>query len=382
MPMNPDAKILILYASYGDGHLQVSRALRQSFENQGISNVELVDLFAQAHPWFNSFTRFVYLKTSSIGLYGLSYYLTQDMRADALLSRWLHSLGDRKLRQMIREHQPAAVVNTFPLKGMPDTGTHCGETIPTFSIVTDYDLHSRWVHPDVRHYFVPSEELKTLLVAKGVPADNIKVSGIPLRPSFQAAETGNAASISGEAGQAPPFVLLMAGAYGVLKGLRGLCAKLLKEIPDVRIVLVCGRSERLKRYFETAFAGQERVCVHGFVEDIHRLMADSACMITKAGGVTLSEALALEVPVVVYRPFLGQEKENADYFVKKGAALAAFNPDELVRQVGRVIRGEWPPESARASARRLHKKNAGQTIVSHILEEIGHHPARSSERAR
>nr|WP_235918265.1 glycosyltransferase [Paenibacillus lutrae] len=393
-----------MYASYGDGHLQVSRALQQAFRTQGVRSVEIVDLFSHAHPLFSFLTRQLYLKSSSLGLYGLSYYLTQDMRPDTLLAKWLHSIGERRLRQMIRERCPDAVVNTFPLQGSsrlePETerdleperqpenrlaegaGFLADMHVPTFSVVTDYDLHGRWLHPGVHHYFVPAEEFKTQLIAKGIVPERIHVSGIPVRAPF-CHNRRDGSVLPGENGKTgEPVILLIAGAYGVLKGLRRLCTRLLDNHPNVRISVVCGRNERLKREFKRRFDGQERVRIYGFVDNIHELMAASSCLITKAGGVTLSEALAIGVPVVIYRPHLGQEKENADFFVKKAAALSASRADELIRQVGRILRAEWPPSCTEHTRQSLLKKDAGETIAAHILSEIERRSNPAEEGAR
>ncbi|WP_068777037.1 glycosyltransferase [Paenibacillus sp. FJAT-26967] len=398
--MSSDAKILILYASYGDGHLQVSRALQQAFRIQGVRSVEIVDLFSHAHPLFSYLTRQLYLKSSSLGLYGLSYYLTQDMRPDTLLAKWLHSIGERRLKQLIRERCPDAIVNTFPLQGStrlepkterdkepekqtaPKAGILADIHVPTFSVVTDYDLHGRWLHPGVHRYFVPAEEFRTLMIAKGIVPDRINVSGIPVRASFYH-KRGDGSVLPGGNGKAgEPMILLLAGAYGVLQGLRRLCTRLTDSYPNVCISVVCGRNERLKREFKRCFDGQDRVRIYGFVDHIHELMAASSCLITKAGGVTLSEALAIGVPVVIYRPHLGQEKENAAFFVKKAAALSASRPDELIRQVGRILRTEWPPSCTEHTRQSLLKKDAGETIAAHILEEIGCRSKPAEEGAR
>ena len=54
-----------------------------------------------------------------------------------------------------------------------------------------------------------------------------------------------------------------------------------------------------------------------FVEDIHELYKIACCMITKPGGITLTEALSVQLPLIIIKPVPGQEKENARYFEKR-----------------------------------------------------------------
>src|SRR4030095_10370088 len=100
----------------------------------------------------------------------------------------------------------------------------------------------------------------------------------------------------------------------------------LLEDANVQVALVCGRNHLLKDTTEKQFQahhGASRLHVYGFIEPIHELMALADCLITKPGGVTLSEAIAAGLPIFIYRPVPGQEKQNALYLQSKGAAILA-----------------------------------------------------------
>ncbi|MGM1049414.1 MAG: glycosyltransferase [Bacillota bacterium] len=83
--------------------------------------------------------------------------------------------------------------------------------------------------------------------------------------------------------------------------------------------------------------GASRLHVYGFIEQIHELMALSDCLITKPGGVTLSEAIAAELPIFIYRPVPGQEKQNVLYLESKGAAIIANEANELTEQILKLV---------------------------------------------
>lgn len=372
MKTNQDLKILILYASYGDGHVQVSKALQQCFLENGNHHVLLIDLFARAHPVMNAVTRFAYLKscTFSPRLYGWSYYLTQNKRYNQTPAKWLNSFGIGALKEIIRVEKPDTVITTFPMLAMPELRKQTGLHIPIFTVLTDFVLHDRWIHPEIDKYFVANEELKTNIINKGIPAERIKVSGIPLRKAFR--QPYNKNRIFQSCGLAPSekIVLIMAGAYGVLQNLKEICQALL-HLEGIQILLVCGKNEALKERIEANFAQKPKIHIFGFIEHIQELMAISSCIVTKAGGITLSEALALHLPMVVFRPLPGQEKDNALFLEKKGAALIAYQLEELVKQVKQILDDRQLVCRMKEAIHALQKKDASETVVIEIINELG-----------
>ncbi|MDD4238329.1 MAG: glycosyltransferase [Desulfotomaculaceae bacterium] len=371
MKTKQELKILILYASYGDGHVQVSKALQQCFWESGSPQVQMIDLYASAHPVMNAITRFVYLMSSSFcpQLYGWSYYRTQNMLHHQTPIKLLNSFGITALREFIRVERPDAVINTFPMSVMPELRQQTGLQIPIFTVLTDFVLHDRWLHQEIDHYFVANEELKMAMIHKGIPAERIKVSGIPLRKEF--CQPCNKAQILLRYGLDPSkkIVLIMAGAYGVMQGLKKICRALL-HLEDIQLLLVCGKNHSLKDRIEASFAHTPNIYIFGFIEHIQELMAISSCMITKAGGITLSEALSLQLPVIVFRPLPGQEKDNANFLAGKGAARIAYQIEELVKHVEQILYERQKDFQIQQAIHALQKKNASEMIVLDILNEL------------
>jgi processive 1,2-diacylglycerol beta-glucosyltransferase len=364
-------KIIILFASYGDGHIQVSRALRQNFQENGISDVVMIDLMGEAHPVMNAVIRYVYLKSATHGpfLYGWYYYHTQYMGHNRIFSKWVNGLGVRKLKEILMSVQPDAVINTYPMMSMPELRKHSGWFIPTFTILTDFDLHDRWLHPEIDKYFVATEDLKTKIAAKGICPERIKVSGIPLREGFR--RPLNQSLIYQRYGLDPAYkyLLIMAGAYGVLDSLKKITQTIL-AMTNSRILLVCGRKAPLKESMELYFKNEPRVHVFGFVESIEQLMAVSSCIITKAGGITLAEALAMNLPAIVFRPLPGQEMENARYLAEKGAVLIADDLDQVAHYVKQLLTQEWYLLRMKEVIQTIQNKDASETVVLDIVNEL------------
>jgi len=368
-------KVLILYASYGDGHLQVAKVLQECFLEQGASQVLLVDLYANAYPLLNKLARFMYLFSSSYcpHLYGWSYYLTQNSWRRPSLVRVLDIFGRRALNKSIREEKPDVVINTFPLSVVPEWRRRNGGKLPIYTVITDFVLHDRWLHQEMDRYYVACPEIKETMIKKGIQAERIKVSGIPVRKEFSREQTLSRQQIYARYGLEPgkKTVLLMAGAYGVLRNLEKI-ARLLVHYDDIQVVLVCGKNKALREKMEELLGQEKKIHIFGFVEQVYELMAISSCMVTKAGGVTLSEALALSLPVVVFQPLPGQEKDNALLLSKKGAVMIANTVEELLNQVRRLLYEQNCSLRMQRAMQALAKKNAAATIVRDILMNKTH----------
>lgn len=375
---NMAGRILIIYASYGDGHLQAARAIRDALERQGVEpkRIKLVDLMAEASPLLNEVSRRFYMHSYSKmpTLYGWVYDRTRPMKHDSLFGGMLHSFGREKLRRLLLSERPDAIVYTFPVFAAPSSRRNSFPHIPTSAVVTDFDLHCRWVHPHVDRYFVATDDLKFELMRLGIAERRITVSGIPIKHSFTALYTNPQWFAKYGLPKDRPIVLIMAGAAGVMSDVPEVCEALLQD-NAVTIALVCGRNEALASSLRGRFHDQlsttagGRLHLFGYIETIHELMAIADCLITKPGGITLSEGLASGLPLFIYRPVPGQEKNNALYLHGKGAAHITRNPQELSTAVRSLLYDPIKLAVHQQAARTLGRSGAADTVALDILRQ-------------
>ncbi|OCT14364.1 hypothetical protein A8709_26465 [Paenibacillus pectinilyticus] len=279
-------------------------------------------------------------------------------------SKYFNYLGEKKLREIIHQEQPDGIINVFPFGATPEIAQ--GFDIPTFTVLTDYALHARWFHPKTDKYYVATNELKSELLTKGFENEQIEVTEIPIRSAFYNVSTIHNSFIK----QLDPFkktVMIAAGAYGVLGEIEVMVKSLLSN-SDCQIAIVCGRNHKMEKSLRETFEGINQVHIFGFVENIQELMAISSCLVTKAGGLTLSEALTLSLPVFIYKPFGGQE--NALYFVNKRIAMIAFNKSELEEQLISFLSDEKYTKEIKKRMIALRKKRAADNISKNILQTI------------
>ncbi|MCS7235504.1 MAG: glycosyltransferase [Armatimonadota bacterium] len=363
---------LVLSASYGGGHQRVAEVLEAAWRRSlPRVEVELVDFFDRfVNPVMNRLTRSLYVRSvrHAPRLWGAFYDATGHIRPDSPTQRFINRLGKSRLLAYLRERDFHVVVSVHPtpagslseLKG--EGKVHH----PSAVVLTDYAVHSQWIHPYVDLYCVASEEVRAGLVDRGVPADRIRVTGIPVDPAF--AQPVDRGEVARRLGLDPSrtTVLVMAGAYAMLGGILDVHRVLLTLRKPVQAVFVCGRDHALVQRLRQRSRRRPDFHVHGFVSNVHEWMAAADLLITKAGGITVSEALVRELPMVIYRPIPGQEEWNTRMLAAAGAAWVARDPEDLRRALDRLLADPGALESMRAAARRVRRPHAAREAAEAI----------------
>lgn len=333
------SRLLVLSASYGEGHQQAANAVRDVLNNQSPdTQVEIIDFMKSVHPVLDSVVKYCYLKSVRFApaLYGWFYYGTSQIPPSSLIQRQLNSLGIENLADTLSEYQPDVVLATFPTPaGVVSYLKQQGRTnVPLATVITDHAIHSQWIHPLTDMYFVGSEHVRKGLIARGIDSRTIRITGIPVRPSFLESLDKDALRTKYGVSKDVPTVLVMGGAYGVMGDLLQICEELFQYPYPVQVIVVTGRNLRLKAQLDNAVKRATRpVSVFGFVSEVHELMSISDLVLTKAGGLTISEALAMQLPMLLYRPIPGQEVQNADFLVNQGVAVLAHSRREVSLQL-------------------------------------------------
>ncbi|MDM5298462.1 diglucosyl diacylglycerol synthase [Bacillus pumilus] len=368
--MNTNKKILILTANYGNGHMQVAKTLYDECKSQGFEHVIVSNLYQESNPIVSEVTQYLYLKSFSIGkqFYRLFYYGVDKIYNKRKFNIYL-KMGNKRLDELIQLHNPDIIIITFPMIVVPEYRNKTGKVIPTFNVMTDFCLHKIWVHENIDRYYVATDYVKQKLVEIGTHPSDVKVTGIPIRPQFEADVPTSKIYQKYGLSSNKKVLLIMAGAHGVLKNVKELCEALLLD-SEVQIVVVCGKNATLKQSLsDLEQTHPDQLKALGYVEQIDELFRVTDCMITKPGGITLTEATAIGVPVILYKPVPGQEKENALFFEEYGAAIVINRHEDILESVTQLLQDEEKLESMKQNIKQLHLKQSSQTILEDIVEQ-------------
>ncbi len=235
------------------------------------------------------------------------------------------------------------------------------------STVTDFEAHALWMEAAVDLYCVAAEETKARLVARGARPEQVAVTGIPVAAKFSARL--NPAALRKQFGLRDDLqtLLVLSGGFG-MGPVASIYSELQKLSFPVQILVVCGRNQELRTEL-AAIDRRQPTHLFGFVQNMQELMAVSDLVITKPGGLTTSEALAMGKPIFVLNPIPGQEAANSDFLLENGAAAKANCVEDLPFRLEKLLRSPRLAEMA-AAAKRLGRPTAAKDICREVLNGL------------
>ena len=372
--MGAQPRVLILTASYGSGHARAAGVLAEEFRRAGAIPT-VVDHFRDlVHPKFDQWSRALYysmLRRAPV-LWGGAYWLGDQISVSSPFMLGLNRVGARKLRRLLRAQRfdqavsvqptPAAALSYLRSRGEP--------TPPHTTVFTDFVAHTQWIHPHVDRYCVPAEEIAHELTAKGLPREDVVVTGIPVAREFLQQPDRAAARLALGLSPRLPVLLFMDGSGGGFGRLEEAARAVLGMEQPFQAVFVTGHERGLEARLRRLADGREnRVKVFGFVDHIRELMAAADFLVTKAGGLTLAEALAAELPVICFGSLPGQETRNERFAAMSGVGLVAGSGAQLQRVIAAALRDPVLLRDIRARIGLYRRPCAAQAVVGLVLGE-------------
>ena len=366
-------RVLILSASYGSGHAEAARSLAAAFAARGAEPVVIDHFRDLVHPVFASASRGLYywLLRRAPALWALGYTLGDRLGPDSPLALGMTRVGTTRLARLLDRMRPDAVVTVHatPAAAMATLAAAGRRVPPHTTAVTDFVAHSQWMPRPVDRYCVAAEEVRNEFVARGIPPDRVVVTGVPVRAGFSRPLDPAAARRALGLTPERPTVVAMAGTQGALGRLSDVVQALLAVERPLQAVVVAGRDDGLRERL-TRLAAGTALRVVGYVDDVPTLLAAADLLVTKAGGMTLAEATAAGVPLLLYGSLPGQERGNERFASRAGIALVARSRAELRRLLDRVLDDPETIDRMQAALRRLGRPDAAQRVVDLVLEQI------------
>jgi processive 1,2-diacylglycerol beta-glucosyltransferase len=385
-PAAAGPRILVLHATAGSGHKRAAQALAHAIQGLDPSAVvREVDTLLFASRFYRRTYAASYnaMAARAPRLWGALYHswaAAPVNRSTAPLRLALDRMNLRHLVRVIERERADAILCTHFLPVEALSPLRRSLAIPLFCVITDFGVHPFWAFPHVDRYFVASEATAEELAGHGVPRGRIEVSGIPTEPCF--AQVLDRDECRRALGLDPgrPVVLVMGGGGGV--GPLAELAELLVALEArPQVVVVCGTNEKLRaRLLRMPAARARALVVLGFSDEVDRLLTAADVVVSKAGGLTCSEALIKGTPLVVFRPTPGQEVRNAECLQREGAAFHADAIGAAAARVGALLADPATRAAVRAAAARLAQPHAAERIAAQVLEVARAH-ARGAARA-
>lgn len=184
----------------------------------------------------------------------------------------------------------------------------------TMGIITDYQIHRFWLYPRIDYYCVPNIEMKNELLQMGWKNSNVKVTGVPCPIDLPACDQ--------TLDDQQDFWLVAGGGWG-LGNLEETACSLLKKELNCKLLIVTGKNQPLyKRLKALEKKNPKRLAVEGTIPHMYNIMKNALAVLTKPGGLTVTEAMVLKKPLILLNPLPGAEEKNLNYLINKGAAIS------------------------------------------------------------
>jgi processive 1,2-diacylglycerol beta-glucosyltransferase len=228
--------------------------------------------------------------------------------------------------------------------------------VPVVAVVTDYVVHRAWMHRGVTRYFVAHEHLIERLGAFGFAGRAI-VSGIPVRCGFRLREGV----------RSKRRILVMGGCFGLVALAPILRAAGRMDEPTT-LHIIAGSEAKKRKAQQMAKEYPYPIIIEGHSHMVDEAMRQASLLITKAGGVSVAESLAIGVPLILFGSLAGQEEANTEFLVSYGVALTANDEDGLYQNIRAILSDE---NGVRSSMLAKQAKLARPDAANDIARELG-----------
>ena len=364
-------KILILTAGYGEGHNSAARALQSAFNENPAIEAELIDLFALRAPRLNNFSRRAYVKViNTAPKIWSAIYGWLDRSPHVPLT--CKALGSHRelLGRLVAEKKPSAICSTYPIYAwlLNDLRRRGQQFCPHYTIITDaLTINSLWFRTPSAGWFVTDPDSGAVLCTRGIPAEQVHVSGFPValafadrRPEWQPPELTRTT-------RRKILFMINSGRSHALQ-----IARALLQHRDWQITFTAGRDLALQQELKNlAIGAPAKATVLGWTDDIPELLMTHHVVISKAGGATTQESINAYCPLLVSQIVPGQEEGNYELLRRCGGGRFAGNPGAIIAALHQVFEDggrEW--RLMREGLGRISRPTAADAIVERIRQRL------------
>lgn len=366
--------ILFLSISMGAGHLKAAEALNEYVKGRyPHSRTLIVDTFKYISPTVHKFfvDGYLGLIRHRPGIYGMLYKMSERCSNINILSMLVSRMLSLKIERLIEEFHPSIIVCThpFPLQMVSSLKAANKISMPLVAVFTDYVSHPFWLQDNVEAYVVGHEKIKKDMITHRIPPDRVISCGIPVSPGFL--KTTSKKTARKNLGLYDKFTLLiMGGSLGFGEIEKTLMALINNFDENLQIIVVAGKNHKLKNRLDILKKSSRiKLLILGYTDNVSELMDASDILITKPGGMTVSEALVKGLPMIIVSTIPGQEERNADFLINNGVALRTADIDTLIRVIDDLIKNPEKINSMKEKCTNLIDPKSGQRIMM-LMENL------------
>lgn len=353
-----EMNILILTGRFGFGHYSAATSIKEHILKENPNyNVEILDFIDYMFPFLNKiiYANFNFLVNRCSGVYNVLNSIASKNSTVPL-----KKVIVKKIDDLLNKYQANMVISVLPVCSEYITAykkmAHKDIILNTF--ITDIYANDEWINEGTDKYFVASMETKLQLINKGINDNQIIVSGIPVRSCFKKGVSKETTKKN---------ILIMGGGLGLIPQIDSFLSEL-NNNNDVFVTVIAGNNKKLYQKLSINFPN---IQVLGFTDKVYKYMNKADLIITKAGGVTLFEAINSLTPLFIIKPFLMQEVGNAKYIENNAIGEVVWkNRSDLYYLIMDLLHDEKRLKSMQDNMFEIKKIIKKTTINREIHKEV------------
>lgn len=384
MPEETAKKFLIITSDTGGGHSSAAAAIADGLKRFGATDclVNIARAIEESHYLAQKLTDlYNYLLRYHQPLMKYYYQAIEKFRPNE--SSLLFRFCAPYVRQLFEKYCPQVVVSVHPMtqhflaRVLRETGLI--DRIPLVTVVTDpcYGFWHGWACEDVSLYLVATEEAQRQLLDYGVPADRIRICGIPIHPKFQFESEEQKSAARLELGLDPEkFTVFVNAGWiggGNIPRIFGQMVEQGAQLDGTQAIFLAGRNEELRRDAERlARRSHFPVRVIGYTDAMERLMHAADVMVSKLGGLTTFEALASRLPIIADTTTapMPQESQTASLLARYKAGVLLQKPKDVVPLLRQLLHDPAEIATMKLAAAKIAVPDATRRIVREIMQKV------------
>ena len=340
-------KILIIYASYGNGHKAIGKYIERYFLEQN-SNLEIkcVDLMDYAMPLIGKISQkvnsFFMLKTPFIHD---MFYKSSNTVIGGYLADYISTtlFINKRMRKILADFNPDLTIAThFFGSSLISHYNHKGLiNSKLVTVVTDYESCELWLNDyKCDDYLIVGDKSEVpFLVKRGIDKKKIKPLGIPIAPivdnNFKKENLLKKLGIKGDRLVATFFGGGGNGSTASIPYIK----RLMKNNLDLDIIYIAGNNKKSKEIVDNYITNNHISNVHtlGFITNVPEILQVSDFVISKPGGAQSTECLYFHKPIMMINASGGQEIANYKFFTKNGYGKRFRTSFGLTREIKNIV---------------------------------------------
>ena len=372
-------KTLIFYASYGGGHINAAKSINEYLKNNYKNiDVELIDCMKYVNKTIEKMTTKAYngMAKKVPWAWGRIYSDSQKGPLAHITSRSNKILAI-KLLKLLREKNPDLIISTHPFGSQMCSYLKRKKKISAkiATIMTDFAPHDQWlVGSDFTdYYFVAHDKMKKYLVKKGISKQKVFATGIPLSSRFlQPHDKEKILKELNLKSEKKTILFFGGGEFGLGKTRTvEIFESFVSYCTDMQIIAIAGKNEKMKTAFEkivSKYKRKDSVIVFEYTSQVPEFMNVSDLVVTKPGGLTTTESLASNLPMIVINPIPGQEEENAEFLEKNEIAIWIKKDDNVIEILENLFSHPDKLKTMKENTKKLAKLHSTRDICNILLK--------------